>query len=155
MLKLTKKADYGLIALRHLAESGACSAKDIADAYNMPQEALAKILQRLAKAGFVRSRHGMNGGYVLARDARTISALEVIVAIDGPLFITSCSNEKVQCEQGDLCSVREPLRKVNESIRELLSRISIWDMQAAEGRAFAERKPRAETREQELVTLQV
>ena len=54
MLKLTKKADYGLIAMRHLAEHadlGACSAKDLAEMYSMPQEALAKILQRLTKAG--------------------------------------------------------------------------------------------------------
>ncbi|HYV74054.1 MAG TPA: Rrf2 family transcriptional regulator, partial [Candidatus Binatia bacterium] len=53
MLKLTKKADYGLIAMRHLAQHadlGACSAKDLAEMYSIPQEALAKILQRLAKA---------------------------------------------------------------------------------------------------------
>src|SRR6266849_5371544 len=154
MLKLTKKADYGLIALRHLAEpkQGASSAKDIADAYHIPQEALAKILQRLVKAGLVRSRHGTNGGYVLARDARTISALETIVAVDGPLFITSCSNEKVQCEQEDLCSVREPLRKVNESIRRLLGGISIWDMREPISR-IPEDKPEAV--EKDLVTLQV
>ena len=49
MLKLTKKADYGLIAMRHLAEHaqrGSCSAKDLADSYGIPQEALAKILQK-------------------------------------------------------------------------------------------------------------
>ena len=83
MLKLTKKADYGLMAMKHLAEhvdQGACSAKDVAEAYGIPQEALAKILQRLAKVGLVRSQHGMNGGYTLTRDARMISAFEVIKA---------------------------------------------------------------------------
>ncbi len=68
MLKLTKKADYGLMAMKHLAEhadQGACSAKDVAEAYGIPQEALAKILQRLAKVGLVRSQHGMNGGCML------------------------------------------------------------------------------------------
>ena len=94
MLKLTKKADYGLIAMRHLAEHadlGACSAKDLAEMYSIPQEALAKILQRLTKAGLLVSQYGTNGGYTLARDPRRISAFEVIRAIDGPLFITSCS----------------------------------------------------------------
>ena len=93
MLKLTKKADYGLMAMKHLAEhaeQGACSAKDVADAYHIPQEALAKILQRLVKAGLLHSQHGTNGGYTLARDPGMISAFEVIRAIDGPLFITSC-----------------------------------------------------------------
>src|ERR1700758_1952856 len=63
MLKLTKKADYGLMAMKHLAEradEGACSAKDVAEAYGLPQEAVAKILQRLAKSGLLRSRHGIN-----------------------------------------------------------------------------------------------
>ena len=65
MLKLTKKADYGLMAMKHLAERsvvGSCSAKDVADAYGIPPEALAKILQRLAKAGLLQSQHGTNGG---------------------------------------------------------------------------------------------
>ena len=72
MLKLTKKADYGLMAMKHLAEhahEGACSAKDVAESYGIPPEALAKILQRLAKAGLLHSQHGINGGYTLARDA--------------------------------------------------------------------------------------
>src|SRR5580704_5611814 len=102
MLKLTKKADYGLIALRHLAQHadlGACSAKDLAEMYGMPQEALAKILQRLSKAGLLLSQYGTNGGYTLARDPRTISAFEVIRAIEGPLFITSCSTTDSECDQ--------------------------------------------------------
>ena len=70
MLKLTKKADYGLMAMKHLAEHaerGACRAKDVADSYRIPPEALAKILQRLVKAGLLHSRRGTDGGYTLAR----------------------------------------------------------------------------------------
>jgi Rrf2 family protein len=131
MLKLTKKADYGLMAMKHLAERaphGACSAKDVADAYGIPQEALAKILQRLVKAGLLHSQHGMNGGYTLARDPNTISAFEVIRAIDGPLFITSCITVRGECDQTDRCTIREPLRRVNESIEQVLRRISISEM---------------------------
>ena len=63
MLKLTKKADYGLMAMKHLAEhahNGACSAKDVAESYGIPPEVLAKILQRLTKAGLLHSQHGIN-----------------------------------------------------------------------------------------------
>lgn len=138
MLKLTKKADYGLIAVKHLAElgpNGSCSAKDIADAYRLPAEALAKILQKLAKAKLLVSHHGTNGGYVLARDSRNISALEVIRAIDGPLFITSClPHDTGGCEQSGCCTVREPLRQVNESIRALLDDIKIADMRDSHSR---------------------
>ena len=131
MLKLTKKADYGLMAMKHLAEhahEGACSAKDVAECYGIPPEALAKILQRLVKAGLLQSQHGTNGGYTLARPAHTISAFEVIQAIDGPLFITSCVTVRGECDQSDRCNIREPLRKVNESIEGVLKRIKISHM---------------------------
>ena len=131
MLKLTKKADYALMAMKHLAEhanEGSRSAKDVADAYGIPPEALAKILQRLAKSGLLQSQHGINGGYVLARPAHTISAFEVIRAIDGPLFITSCVTVRGECDQSDRCNIREPLRKVNDSIEAVLKRIKISHM---------------------------
>src|SRR5690242_21416085 len=85
MLKLTKKADYGLIALRHLAvggRTGTASAKEIADAYGIPLPLLAKILQKLTKTGLLVSVSGSSGGYKLARRPEKISALEVIHAID-------------------------------------------------------------------------
>lgn len=131
MLKLTKKADYGLMAMKHLAEHahrGSCSAKDVADAYGIPPEALAKILQRLVRAGLLQSQHGINGGYTLVRDPNQISAFEVIQAIDGPLFITSCVTVRGECDQTDRCTIREPLRKVNESIEQVLKKIKISQM---------------------------
>ena len=151
MLKLTKKADYGLMAMRHLAErahEGACSAKDVADAYGIPQEVLAKILQRLVKAGLLRSQHGTNGGYTLARDAAKISAFEVIRAIDGPLFITSCVTVRGECDQSDRCNIREPLRKVNHSIEEVLRRITISEMKEEPAAVDVEAR-----KSDELVTL--
>jgi Rrf2 family protein len=119
------------MAMKHLAElhrDSTCSAKDVAEAYGIPPEALAKILQRLVKAGLLKSLHGTNGGYTLARDPQKISAFEVIRAIDGPLFITSCITVRGQCGQSDRCNIREPLRKVNSSIEEVLKRIKISEM---------------------------
>jgi len=141
MLKLTKKADYGLIAMRHLAQHadlGACSAKDLAEMYSIPQEALAKILQRLTKAKLLTSQYGTNGGYTLARNPRLITAFEVIRAIEGPLFITSCSDATADCDQSDRCTVREPLRKVSRAIEEVLNKLTIWDMTEAEPEPAAE-----------------
>jgi Rrf2 family protein len=154
MLKLTKKADYGLIAMKHLAEhatKGALSAKELAENYGIPPEALAKILQKLVRAKLLLSQHGINGGYVLAKDPRQITAFEVIRAIDGQLFITTCLTS--DCDQSDRCTVREPLRMVNESIREVLSRISIADMarDAERQRHALEREPAVSAAE--LVTL--
>jgi len=89
---------------------------------------LSKILQKLGKAGFVRSEQGANGGYKLARDAREITALEVIRSIDGPIVLTACFTEHGFCSHSDRCNVREPLRKVHEGILRLLSSITIADM---------------------------
>jgi FeS assembly SUF system regulator len=135
MLKLTKKADYGLIALKHLAVKGpaSASAKEIADSYGIPLPLLSKILQKLAKGGFLRSEHGTNGGYKLARDARQITALEVIRHIDGPIVLTACFTEHGACTHSGKCSVREPLRKVHEGILRLLSSITISDMSQDDG----------------------
>ena len=135
MLRLTKKADYGLMALKYLAEQAhdsaqpaSASAKAIAEAYHIPPQLLAKILQMLAKAGLLVSHAGTNGGYALSRDAHDISAFEVIRAIDGPLFITSCITIHGTCDLHGTCTIKEPLRKVNDSITGLLSELSIADL---------------------------
>ena len=131
MLKLTKKADYGLIALRHLAVGSgqpSASAKEIADRYGLPLPLLSKILQKLARGGFLRSEHGANGGYKLARDPRQVSALEVIRAIDGPIILMSCFTGQKKCGQSGTCTVREPLRRVHQGILNLLENITISDM---------------------------
>lgn len=138
MLRLTKKADYGLMALKYLAEqallsgktgpASAQSAKDIAEAYHIPPQLLAKILQTLTRQGILVSHAGTNGGYALARPAVDINAFEVIRAIDGPLFITSCITIHGTCDLAGHCTIKEPLRKVNDSIKDLLSGIVIADL---------------------------
>lgn len=140
MLRLTKKADYGLMALKYLAEqalpdgrgravhSVSASAKAIAEAYHIPPQLLAKILQTLTRAGILVSTAGTNGGYSLARPASDINAFEVIRAIDGPLFITSCITIHGTCDLHGTCTIKEPLRKVNDAIKDMLSGLSVADL---------------------------
>ena len=148
MLKLTKKADYGLIALRHLAVAKAdagsrssASAKDIADSYGIPLPLLSKVLQKLARGGLLVSEQGTNGGYRLAREASNISALEAIRVIDGPIILTKCFTEHAGCDQTALCPVREPLRKVHEGILRLLANISLSDLASEEMQIPSVRPP--------------
>ena len=113
MFSLSKKADYGLIALKHLARhtNESVSAREIATEYRIPAELLAKILQRLARKGLVVSQQGTHGGYVLARDPSKISIVDVVEALDGPIGITPCERGS-SCEQIDRCSVKDPLMAV-------------------------------------------
>ena len=72
MLRLSKKADYALMAMRHLAAHGdreAVSARELAEAYDIPSELLAKVLQRLVRSRLLESHQGIRGGYGLARPA--------------------------------------------------------------------------------------
>jgi FeS assembly SUF system regulator len=144
MLKLTKKADYSLIALRHLAmrqrETGeAVSAKEVADTCGIPLPLLSKLLQKLGKSGFLTSEQGTNGGYRLAREAGLISALEVIRAIDGPIVLADCFTEHATCGHAVRCTVRKPLKRIHEAILRLLNSVSIQDMLQDEGLHGSER----------------
>jgi len=128
MFKLSKKADYGLIAMKHLAnhrEQHACSANEIAEEYGISATLMAKVLQKLARQNLVSAKHGATGGYQLAIAPANISALEVIAAIDGPVLITSCVTSHGACDLTERCSVKEPLHRVNESILEVLKTVTI------------------------------
>src|SRR5229473_4281285 len=128
MFKLSKKADYGLIAVKHLAmhrDQHACSATEIAEEYGISTMLMAKVLQKLARQRIVTAKHGASGGYLLAKEPSQITALDVISAIDGPVLITSCVTSHGNCDATERCSVKEPLRRVNESILNILSTVTI------------------------------
>ncbi len=138
MLKFSKKADYGLMALQHiasvqygdLANARVVNTKEIAEEYHIPVELLAKVLQTLAKHGMIESHNGPKGGYLLAREAATITIAQVLEAIEGPLGITDCSHERegVPCTQMDYCNIRTPLFKIQDSIHQLLNSMTIEDL---------------------------
>jgi Rrf2 family protein len=129
MFQLSKKADYGLIALKHLAQHSAesISAREIAAHYHIPAELLAKVLQRLARKGLLVSQHGINGGYVLARDPASISIVDVLEALDGPISITPCERGE-DCQQMQMCSVRDPLQKIKAKVVRVLGDTSIYEL---------------------------
>jgi len=118
MLRFTKRADYGLIAIHYIAvhqEAGAVSAKRIAGAFNIPHELLAKILQRLTKQGLIESHNGPKGGYVLTNTPEKITVGQVIRALEGPIHIVSCL-EDLDCPQFPRCNLRRPVQKIQASI---------------------------------------
>lgn len=127
MLKLSKRVDYGLMAISHIAyreEDRIVNSKHIAEEYHIPQELLAKILQKLARKGFITSQNGPKGGYVLARDPHEITVGEVIKAIEGPIGLVNCSIGN-DCQQIGKCSVRQPIQKIQNSIAQLLDSVTI------------------------------
>jgi len=133
MLRLSKKADYALIAMKHLAllgDGGSSSAREIAGLYAIPIELLAKVLQRLVRRGLLASQQGTRGGYQLARRPSLVSVADVIEAIDGPVTVTACSSDEGMCEQYSKCTVRDPLWRVRERILSALGECTIAELAA-------------------------
>jgi len=131
MLRLSKKADYALMAVKHLAQrEGSSSAREIAEQYDIPIELLAKVLQRLVRKGLLASQQGTRGGYQLARPTDSMSVADVIQAIDGPLTVTACSDNQGRCGQFSKCNVRDPLWRIRERIVAALATCTIAEMVA-------------------------
>jgi Rrf2 family protein len=132
MLRLSKKSDYALIAMKHLAmrPDASSSAREISESYDIPLELLAKVLQRLVRARLLVSVQGTRGGYRLARSAALISVADVIQSVDGPVTMTACSEEDHNCDQFTKCSIRDPLWKIKNRILESLQTVSVAEMAA-------------------------
>lgn len=132
MLRLSKKSDYALMAVRHLAlrsdRGASASAREISEAYDIPLELLAKVLQRLVRTKLLVSVQGTRGGYRLGRAASAITVADVIQAVDGPVTVTACSPNDHECDQYSKCSIRDPLWKIKGRILEMLSTVTVAEM---------------------------
>ena len=132
MLSLSKKTDYALLSLCYLTEIGpekSANTREIAEKHDIPVELLAKVLQRLAKAGLVASTAGPTGGYRLARRPESISVGAVIEIVDGAPAIAQCfKTDGHLCEQLDKCTIRTPLERINTKIVQMLDLISVAEI---------------------------
>ena len=133
MLRLSKKADYALMAMKHLVvhgDRGSSSAREIAEQYDIPIELMAKVLQRLVRRGLLASHQGTRGGYQLLRSPSQMTVADVIQAIDGPVTVTACVTDDGRCEQFAKCNVRDPLWRVRERILAALGECTIAELAA-------------------------
>lgn len=130
MLRISRLTDYGTVVLAHLAHGGAtlASASEVATATGIGLPTVSKLLKSLGKAGLVRSTRGAQGGYQLSRDAHTISAADVIDALEGPVSITECSADDSNCDFAAVCSVGGAWQRINVAIRRSLDDVSLADL---------------------------
>jgi len=132
MLRINKRAEYGIIALKHLLnqpEGKVSRAKEIAQVYNIPNEIMAKILQQLVRHGMVYSTQGANGGYTLAKDGNQISLSDIIETLEGPLGIVECTaGEECNCIQLPYCNISAPFSVIQKQFKLFLSGVSLADL---------------------------
>jgi Rrf2 family protein len=133
MVRLSKKVEYGLIALRHIATKrfgDLATTKEIAETYRIPYDLLAKVLQRLARAGLVLSTQGVHGGYALAVDPARIPVSAIINAIEGkaPVIAECLSDGPQSCDVFSVCTIRSPLAKVQANIEKAFSSMTLSEI---------------------------
>ncbi|MEK7789090.1 MAG: Rrf2 family transcriptional regulator [Planctomycetota bacterium] len=104
---ITRETDYGVRCALYLARKAQeiAPVNEIAKAMHIPKSFLAKILQRLVKAGIVISGRGIGGGFSLAKKPGNISILDVVKAIQGDSAINICAIDKKMCRLSNTCSV--------------------------------------------------
>ena len=119
---VTREADYGVRCVLYLARNAQeiSSVNEIAKAMHIPKSFLAKIVQRLVKAGIVKSVRGVSGGFSLAKKPKNISILDVIKAIQGNAAINVCAIDKKVCRLSNTCSVHPIWVELREIIEKRL-----------------------------------
>ena len=129
MLKLTRKLEYALIALRHMQMKGdtLSSTKEIADIYTIPREILAKTLQQMARLKYIDAVQGPKGGYRIDNVLSKINLTQFVEEMEGPLEMVEC-NINSDCIQISTCNIRMPINKINQNIRSIFNKINITDI---------------------------
>jgi Rrf2 family protein len=130
MLKITRKVEYALIALRHmqLKESEELtSTKEIATRYGVPQQLLAKTLQHMARDGIIEAVQGPAGGYRVATNLEQISMKDFFEKLEGPLGMMDCYFDS-DCIQFGSCNIRVPIQRINDNMRNLFSQMSVQEV---------------------------
>lgn len=127
-MRITQEADYAMRIVLALAKRGAgirLDAKSIALEENVPQRFALKILRKLTKAGVVKSFRGVQGGYAISREPKDINMLDVIVAIDGPVYINRCLETPESCNlnRTEHCAIHHELGRVQEMINEEMEKV--------------------------------
>ena len=125
-MKLSARSEYGLLALIDLASAfGArpMPTRQLAVNRAIPPAFLEQLLADLRRAGLVRAVRGARGGFVLARDPSTISALDIVEALEGPITPSVCSGETCTRESG--CAAADVWSEVSGAVRDALASFTL------------------------------
>ena len=129
MLKITRKVEYALIAVRHLKEHPGelINVSEISKLYGIPKEVLAKTMQKLARDNIVSSYKGRHGGYKATSKASKTTLYNFFEILEGPTAIMDCYFDS-GCIHLTNCNIRGPINKINDSIRNLFDNLTLADI---------------------------
>jgi len=130
MFKLSKMADYGLVLLAQMSEeTDLVSTSQLCKKTNLSEPTVAKLMRLLVKAEIVTSIRGANGGYKLSALPETVSAQDIITAIDGKKALTACTEEGAEeCVLLQCSPANNRLHKINGAVKHALQGITLKDL---------------------------
>lgn len=138
MLALSKKVEYGLIALVHMSAlkgRDVAPAKNIAESCSIPPDLLGKVLQGLTRGGLVESTAGAKGGYRLRRPLEQLTLGSVIEALEGPVRLSKCQKGPEQCRRYDVCTIRDPVARLRAQLLQFVNGVSLTVLKQPTGQA--------------------
>jgi Rrf2 family transcriptional regulator, iron-sulfur cluster assembly transcription factor len=130
-MQLTREGDYGIRSVLYLARQPykkISFVAEISEQYKIPRSFLAKILQKLVKAKIIRSYRGVKGGFSLARQAKDISVLDVLEAIEGKLAMNLCLADKKKCDFSRNCPIHSVWFNVQSKVVEVLKKSNFEEL---------------------------
>ena len=131
MLQITRETDYAIRCVAYLCDrTGITMVDEIAKQKCIPKSFLAKILQKLVKAGIVKSYRGIKGGFELARTPSEISLLDIIEAVEGQVVINECAVDKKFCDFSNSCTIHPIWVDLRKEIEDILRSKNFADLTA-------------------------
>jgi FeS assembly SUF system regulator len=133
MIRINRLTDYGFVVLSRFADrqrSAIANARDLSEETGLPLPTVSKLLKQLSKQGLLQAHRGAHGGYTLTREPESISAVDVIEALDGPIAITDCvaDPDHSDCDIVGSCRVRPHWERITETVRTALSAITLANL---------------------------
>lgn len=132
MLKINRKIEYALIALKHMSHKSPgqlTSAKELCDIYHTPFDPMSRVLQIMSQHEILRAEQGAHGGYQILKDLSRVSVGQLSDMIIGPIQIANCFHgDYSHCTMTHSCSVIGPMLNLNEQISQLFHNLKIVDL---------------------------
>jgi len=130
-MQITRSGEYGLRGLLFLAKQPPekiTLVSEISRSQNIPGTFLAKIFQRLSKAGLLRSIRGAKGGFSLGKPANEITMREIIEALEGPIALNRCLLKEGECAEEKGCPMHQVWEEIQRRFLEILDRTTMEDL---------------------------
>jgi Rrf2 family transcriptional regulator, nitric oxide-sensitive transcriptional repressor len=132
MYKINRKTEYALMALRQISTSQHTSlitAKEVSETLKTPFDATARVMQIMASNGLLKSEQGLNGGYVISQDLKSVSLLALIEMIEGKQSLVKCiQSQDEACEIHGSCNISQPLSVLDRKLNQFYQSIPLSEV---------------------------